>query len=498
MEREHKLSFEEYINKMGMKEYPFLDRTAEKENTAILFIEPSDYSKLEATFKKGQSMIINGNRGTGKTIIEDDLKRKVDEGALVAHITNFEQVGMNNNLQDYYSLIMQGLTRELLVFLNSNHKTLRKMNHNQKLFVSFLIKKYGDAITDSALKKDMEKIQLSKFKRLINSVSSPLTKVLNYSATTVTNFGNELLNDRFARYLPDIDGSQVIEIFPEIKFKLEDDFREVFITYAMLDNALETIREITGHKPVVLLDRFDEDSRIENDADILVNFIKDLISDNNLLLNDNVQLVIAVWKIAFEQLSSVFRKSKHFVFEIKWNKKYLLSVFDKRLKTYSRNDDIKWEDMFENPGKIDDILDLANSNPRDLWNLMDNIINAQYENDESKEKITDEAIRIGMDNFVMNFGFYEYYPKRKNSQKNTNDVYSYIKHLGALETDEFTNGELKDKANTGGSTTNYITQMMNIGLVSKTAEKRPGGAVIYKINDPKVRYAIVNNISIER
>ena len=63
-------------------------------------------------------------------------------------------------------------------------------------------------------------------------------------------------------------------------------------------------------------------------------------------------------------------------------------------------------------------------------------------------------------------------------------------------TEEFTNEELRNAATTGGSVTNYITNMQTIGLVEKTDKKRPGGAVIYKIIDPKVIYAIYNNVEI--
>lgn len=98
---------------------------------------------------------------------------------------------------------------------------------------------------------------------------------------------------------------------------------------------------------------------------------------------------------------------------------------------------------------------------------------------------------------IPNFSFYEYYPRRKNARKNTNDIYSYIKYLSSLNnTDEFTNDELRSCANTGGSTTNYITGMMNIGLVKKTDLKRAGGSVIYKIIDPKITYAIYHDIEI--
>ncbi len=61
---------------------------------------------------------------------------------------------------------------------------------------------------------------------------------------------------------------------------------------------------------------------------------------------------------------------------------------------------------------------------------------------------------------------------------------------------EFTYSELRDAASTGGSTSNYITGMMNIGLITKTDRKRDGGSVIYSINDPKIKYAIEHEIDI--
>lgn len=108
-------------------------------------------------------------------------------------------------------------------------------------------------------------------------------------------------------------------------------------------------------------------------------------------------------------------------------------------------------------------------------------------------------METGFKNFVQNFGFYEYYPRKKDAQKNSNDVYSYIGYLLKLkQTDEFTNGELRANANTGGSTTNYIAGMIKIGLVKKTDFKRAGGSVIHKVIDPKISFAIYNQIEIVR
>lgn len=491
------MKFEDFVKGLGFIKYPFGDRTAEKEDTEKLFIRPSEYQYLEDAFEKKQTIIINGNRGTGKTIIEDELRRKTAEKRLVCYVDNYETVPLEDNILEFYSLILQQITKELLVFLNSNKSIMRKMKKDQRIFVSFLIQKYGDVIADSQLQNQIEDVQLNKVQKIINKFSSLITRIINYGFTAAANFGNSMLNKTFGNYFPNIQTDEIKEIFPEIRFGVENDFRSIEISYSVLNNALKRVQEIVGHKPIVLFDRFDEDSRIENDSEILSGFVKSLLSDNKLLLNENIQLVIAIWTIAFESLTTVFRKSKHFVFDIKWDHKYLLDVLNQRLRCYSNNDSITWEDIIEDKNEIDDILNLANSNPRDLWDLMDKIIRAQYSINPNTTKLSCDAIKRGKEKFIAAFNFYEYYPKRKNSRKNTNDVYSYIKHLLTLDnTDEFTNEELKQRANTGGSTTNYITQMMTMGLVSKTPKKRIGGAVIYKINDPKVVYAIKNHIEI--
>lgn len=495
---ENKKTFEEFVSELGFVDYPFRERTAEREDTEKLFIRPSEYSYLEETFNKSQTIIVSGNRGTGKTVIEEELRRKANGNRLVCYIDNYENVALKDNILDFYSLILQEITRALLIYLNSNRKTIKKMTMEQKVFVSFLIQKYGEVITDSQLKSQIEDIQLSGIKKVINHFSSVLTRLLNFGGTAAANFGNSILTNAFGNYFPNVRSEEIKNIFPEIRFDVEDDFRSIEVSYSLLDGALKKVYEIAGYKPVVLFDRFDEDQRIENDAEVLSDFVKQLLSDNKLLLNDNIQLVIAIWKIALEKLTPIFRKSKHFTYDIKWEHRYLLDVLNQRIRCYSNNKLMRWQDLIEDENDMEGLLMLANSNPRDLWDLLDKITRAQYDLDENSNVLSHNAIEEGKRTFVAQFSFYEYYPKRKNSRKNTNDVYSYIKHLLSLDdTDEFTNEELKKCANTGGSTTNYITQMMTIGLVSKTSKKRSGGAVIYRINDPKVVYAIMNNIEIE-
>lgn len=491
------MEFEGYYKNMGFEKYPFRDRTAEKEDTRRLFIKPERYSTLLDAFDDKQTCIINGNRGTGKTIIIEDLKAKIGDKCVMAYITNFEHIPLSHNILNYYDLILQEITRSVLIYLKKNMNKLKRLPKDDKILISFLIQKYGEAITDSQLKEQIEDIQLSKWKMVWNFLSKPITKIFNYGSTVVTNFGVQLLTKSFGMYLPSINSEEVINIFPEVKFKAVEDFKSVEISYAAFEMITKRIHDIVGGPVIVFFDKFDEDHRIENDADALSEFLKDLLVDNKLLLNENIQLVIAVWEIAFKVLSKNFRRSKHFVFDIRWSKDYLIQVLNHRLQVYSEDRIQSLESMLDkHDSNKEQILELANGNPRDLWDILDNIIQAQFDIDKNQGRISLQAMNNGMQTFVSGFNFYEYYPKKKNARKNTNDVYSYITFLLYLHEDEFTNNEFRDAAGVGGSATNYITNMQKIGLIEKTDRKKAGGSIIYKIIDPKIIYAIHNKIEI--
>ena len=499
---ENLMSFEDFYKSMGLVRYPFWVRTAEKEEADKLFIKPINYPQLEDVVNNAHTAIICGNRGAGKTMLLSELKTKVSDDRLVCEIDNFEDVRLRENLQDYYSLILKQMTQSLVVFLSSRKKLIRKATKNDKLLLSFLIKKYGNNIVDSQLYEQLSKVQLNFVQRMVNVFTGPITAFLNYGTTAVTNFGNELLTKQFGAYLPDINCSTIKNIFPEIKFAVEDQFLMADISYSMLESVLAMIKRVTNTVPVVFIDRLDEDVRLENDAELVTAFIKDLLCDIKILHNSDVEMLISVWKIPFSNLSNAFRESKHTVFHVGWNASYLEGVLNKRLSVYSNNAIRDCNDLFADDVSDQDkaaIYRLSNENPRDLWNIYDKIFCAQYELDKRSTVLTHKAIKKGLRNFVSTFPFYEYYPRKKTAHRNTNDVYSYIGYLLKLSNkEEFTHDELRNQASTGGSTGNYITNMINIGLVKKTGRKKSGGAVIYQINDPKVSYAISQKIDIER
>lgn len=495
------ISFTDFYKNVGFIDYPFRDKTSEKEDRKKLFINPPDYSSLEDAVATNYTTIISGNRGSGKTIILSDLETKYNKEKLVCFINNYESISLQANKLQFYSLILQNMTKHLLIYFANNRKNLKNISKENKLFLSFLISKYSDNITDEQLYSQIENIQLNSIQRIINKISRPLTCLVNYGSTAVTNFGNEFLTRHFGTYLPPITEGSIRKIFPDIHFAITNDFKSAEISYSLLDKSLKIISEITNCIPLVVFDRLDEDTRLENDSEIISNFIKDLICDNQLLLNPHIQLLISVWSIPFSYLNTVFRRSKHYVYDIRWNFGQLEIVLNRRLQVYSNNCITDYRKLFAkniDATDIEDIIKLSNSNPRDLWSIFDKIYHAQYEIDKNSLVLCKQAVKLGLKYFVQDFEFYEYYPRRKNAHKNTNDVYSYTKHLLKLKnTDEFTEQELRLAAISGGSTHNYITGMEKIGLIVKTDGKRTGGAVIYKVKDPKVTFAIYNNIDIE-
>lgn len=491
-------TFEEFYKEFGFVEYPFSVYTAENEESEKLFMKPNEYSLLESAFHKGNSMIINGDRGTGKTIILKELYRNVQQDNIICFIDNYEIVKLKNNKYDFYNLFLKYLVDGIIVYLIDHKKKLNKLSKENKTLLSFLIFKYGDNVSEGQITKKIENIQLNLIQRLINTLSPLFTQVANYGATAITNFGYESLTRYFGKYLPDLDEGTVKSIFPDIKFKIDNGFIELETSYELMVKVLTLANELNLNKIILFIDKLDEDTRLENDAEEISNFIEPLFAGNQLLLNTDIQLIIAVWKIPFDMLKSKFRRQKHFVYDIEWTYDELKSVLNHRIQVYSKSKIRRFSDIFEENIKADNINNifrLSNSNPRDLWHIFHQIFRAQYNIDSNKKRLSNKAIINGLNKFVKDFDFYEYYPKKKNARKNTNDIYSYIQHLLKLDNSDFTHGELEAMANTGGSTTNYITGMMNIGVVEKTPNKREG-SVLYSIKDPKIIYAIENDIDI--
>ena len=74
-------SFSQFIQDMGFVEYPFSTYTTENEKGKEdnLFVSPSGYAPIIQSFNQEQSLVLIGDRGTGKTAILLDFERNLDK-----------------------------------------------------------------------------------------------------------------------------------------------------------------------------------------------------------------------------------------------------------------------------------------------------------------------------------------------------------------------------------------------------------------------------------
>ena len=101
-----------------------------------------------------------------------------------------------------------------------------------------------------------------------------------------------------------------------------------------------------------------------------------------------------------------------------------------------------------------------------------------------------------MADFVKQFNFYEYYPRKANARSNSMEYNFYLRHLQRLESPTFTRSQLNDKAGTGSSTINYTVGMEKLGLIEKDVSDK--GRISYRIRDRKIKYALSNGIEITK
>ncbi|MEK8129904.1 hypothetical protein WMW72_18535 [Paenibacillus filicis] len=497
-----KSTFKDLYTRFKLIEYPFTVYTTENEKDKLvdLFIQPSDYAPIIESFSHGRTMMLIGNRGTGKTALLFDLLRKENKATtLVCSIDNFSELDTTGDLKEFYKLILKNLTSQIFLRLAEDRKKINKLNSEERLLLSYLLKNYLENVTKRSLRDKIEQIQSPKLVRGLKKGYNYFRFTLNYGTTAAANIISDTITSHFSKLPPLIQEGKIKEFFPELTTEIDEGFLNLDSTYSLIERFIYIIKKMGFTKIIISLDKLDEDPRFENDAEGISEFIKPVVTDNKLLLNQDIQLIVSIWAVPFSMLRDAVRTQKHYCPEITWNKADLVMALNQRLKTYSNNQISDYKEIFDpkvEETMLNEVFILANSNPRDLWHVFNRIFEAQFEIDPDSSYVTLEAIQQGFKHFVLKFNFYEYYPRKLNARANTMDIYSYVAHLQKLPDEFFTKNQLNEYAKTGGSTNNYVVAMEKMGLVKKHEQK--SGTVVYKISDPKVIFVIKNGLRIEK
>lgn len=496
-----KYSLKDFYKEFGLIDYPFNVYTAENETQFAddIFVHPEGYDAIKSSFDSKRSIIIRGNRGTGKTALINDLYKNAPSSSLLCTIDDYSELSLSPQMSEYYSLIIASLVTSLFHRLFDSTNRIDRLNRDDKEFLSFLLSEYTTPTTKSELIRKIEEIQLSRIKRFIKKHFNIIRAIINYGLNVGVNILNDVIRSHYG-LLPPVEESHVRDLIPKISLETETDFNQAKISYNLLTRVCALIDKLGYSRIILFFDKFDEDSRLENNAEAVSEFIKPLLTENKLLENPNIQIIISVWEVPFSRILSEVRSQKHHCPLLSWSKKKLEDALNRRLFVFSQSAISNYQEIFDSEISediIDEIFTLSNGNPRDLWHIFNSIIQSQYSIDSHSNRLSLQAIEDGLKSFVVSFNFYEYYPRRPNAKANAMDVYSYIKHLLKLPKEVFTKNQLNEYAKTGSSTSNYVIGMEQIGLVVNTYEKDKGG-VVYKINDPKVIFAMKNDLDISK
>lgn len=493
--------FDEFFSLLGFEEYPFSVFSAENERARLesLFVKPLIYSPLVETFDGRSTVIVSGERGSGKTALIYELMRNVDERSLIIYIEDFSELALDHSSEDLYKFLIDSLAEELIKKMAADPWSGRSLTKDERLLVSYLLKYHINGISLSRVEQKIREVQIDWLSRLSVSAYNIFRGLLNYFTGAAISITSDIVRKHFP-WLPEIASSDSREYFPALKLDSIDEIQKAKANFSLLEKVAALVQSLGNERVVFILDKIDEEEKLQNDAAEIAKFLERLLCDNKLLLHSKVQFLIACWTIPLDQLKSRVRFQKLSVQKVSWEKEDLLRMLNQRLSIYSndRVNDIYEITEDESKSVFADILNLANGNPRDLWHIMDAVLKSQFELNSSSIKLTSKALEKGAYRFVRDFNFYEYYPRSANARSNSMDVYSYIAHLQKLSAAKFTKNQLNEQAKTGGSTNNYVVAMENIGLISKTEEKGESGSVIYEIRDPKIIYANFHGISLTK
>lgn len=495
-------TIKEFYAGFQLKDNPFASFTTENEGSifAKTFVKPNDYESILDNFSQKNSIILTGDRGTGKTALIKDLLSKVDDNtSILSHIVDFSSLQTNYQLNDFYKFVISNLSVSIFSSLADRRSRIGKLNKEEKLLLCYLLKYFVPQISKSSLREKIARVQIPWHVRAYKKVENVVRAIFNYGATVGGSFVDEYIAKHFTGLPPLSDSVKIKDFFPELPINVEDEFIDQDVSYQLIVRICSLSQKLGFSSVILIFDRVDEDARFANDAEAISEFIVKILTDNKFLLEEKLQVVFSSWITPFNYIKDQVRTQKHYCPNLTWSFEDLKKALNQRLKVYSDGKVSDFRNLFSDDvtqGDLDELLTIANGNPRDLWHIFAALFRSQFESDFSVNRIHKHAIPRALIHFVTSFNYYEYYPKRSNSRANSMDVYSYAKHLLKLDSETFTKNQLNEKAQTGSSTSNYVVGMERIGLICLDSQQ--GGTAHYRIKDQKIVYALKKGLDIRR
>ncbi|MEM6767576.1 MAG: hypothetical protein AAF655_21745 [Bacteroidota bacterium] len=484
---------------LGFSSNPFSRLSAEQERGYLeeIYVKPRYFDTLLDDISDGNSRLIFGKRGIGKSSLIFELDRLLNQtGAFSITIDSFDDIPNENNYGALIYMMLEELTTKIAILTTKYKYKIKELSKSQKIKLAFFVKEFYNPVTIDEYQEYINKVRgLETRNWFVKKYNNLFYTPLNVAA----NAGVEIIGSTISKSLgiDNIDVSeQYKEYFPKASIKehqRENTKKELIENIKLLKSFLSELIKLIktlGFKSVVIFfDRIDEVSSLDGRVDRVANFLKYILSDTSFLHDPSFSLVFSLWDQVRDSLNNLgVRYDKFRPITIAWTFDELKEIIRKRLKYFSVSP-INYVDLnsiMPTERETGRILSLSYRSPRDAIRLLSHIYDEQSNNNVDVEIFENNSIKRGKLKFVKNYDYKSVIPSGKGKENIIVNVNRLLKIGKTKFKIQDMTSELKISHVTAIS---YIKIFINLGLVEMLGE-RDNNAKVYQIQDPKIKYII--------
>lgn len=484
---------------IGFIKNPFSKFSAEEEKDfhSEIFYPPIFYSTLLDDLRTGTSRFILGQRGHGKSSIIHKLKEDLEkDNVLTIIIDRFDEISLTNNKIEILNLILTEFVTKYVIFIEKNKHIVKKLNINEKEELSLLIKLFFKPLTNLEFKRKyntIQKVERKNFlKKVLNLFIHPTNALLNSGALITAKIISESLG------LPNDIEIKYTEFLKE--FDLEKDYNKTendnfsLNSKRQLKELLSKLNSIAKkshfNSSVILFDKVDEFQELDQDIEKIANFSKDLLTDTELLMQNDIAIAFSLWSEVKPILSRTVRFDKFKEIDIRWNNNDMIPLINKRIKYFSSNKK-EFTDLFDSRNEIDQIIQICNKSPRDLISCLSDVYDYQNIRPDVS-RFDGSAVSNGLIKFAKRYDYLSMYPSRTGKNK---DILTVINNVLRIKKTSITVKDINDTFNQKSNwSRRKIEQMLKYNLIKENMALGSKQEKVYDVTDPKIIHLIKRNI----
>lgn len=496
-----KLDLLELHYALGLKRNPFSRFSAEEEIDYLdeVYLNPKYFQPLFSDIKKGHTRFILGARGVGKTALIIKLKKQLDKNNVFSIIIDdYEGIPTENNGKYFLeNTIRKIVTRYCSAIVNSP-MLLKKLKKSEKERLTFFIENFFNPITKNEFEKYVNIASNYKSRNYWIKGCNYLLRPFNSILSLGIEIGGDVIKKSFG--LDSLNTTMVYKDYVK-EFKEYIPGKTIFIegdNYSLYKDIicdLTSIIKKSGFEEVVIIyDKIDEFKKLGGDIFKINEFLNDVLTDTNLLLNRDFGFVFSLWSELKSDLSKIgVRFDKISPIDVTWNNKELEDIINVRLNHFRSKPQsvIKLDDILADPKSLDEVISISNKSPRDLLRLISSIYYEQANIDTRSHYLSIVAIRKGILKFISEYDYYSIFPQSKTK----NDILINLNLILSCGKLTFKILDLTQDLNISTQTANGLLKNLQKYGIIKELNQIKSSSKLYDIIDPKIVWLIKNQIN---